>query len=79
MCVDIAIGDFNSDGDLDIVKANDINSNYVYLGDGDGTFDTTSYIWGTGVDSTWAVVLGDVDNNNDLDIAAGYYLGQNVV
>jgi hypothetical protein len=51
----------------------------VYLGDGDGTFDTTSFNYGTGSDSTTTVTLEDVNNDNFLDIITGNIAEQNVV
>jgi hypothetical protein len=40
----LALGDVNGDGYLDIAVGNGGGQNVVYLGDGDGTFDTTSFI-----------------------------------
>ncbi|UCE37960.1 MAG: VCBS repeat-containing protein [Thermoplasmata archaeon] len=79
----IALGYIDSDSNLDIVCGNQFNGvdcqNVVYLGDGDGTFDTTSYNFGSGFDFTTCVALGYVDSDAILDIVVGNYAEQNVV
>ncbi len=76
----LAVGDVNGDGHLDIAVGNGGGQqNVVYLNDGDGTFDTTSHNFGTGSDSTYALALGDVDLDGDLDIAVGNLSGQDAV
>ncbi|MCP4538621.1 MAG: tandem-95 repeat protein, partial [Chloroflexi bacterium] len=72
-------GDVDGDGDLDLAVGNAGGQNVVYLNDGDGTFDTTSYNFGTGSDWTRSVALGDVDGDGDLDLAVGNQCQQNVV
>jgi len=70
----IALGDIDNDGDLDlIVTGYDGSSRRLdkYINDGSGIF--TKYTnWGTGVNLS-SIVLGDIDNDGDLDlIVAGY-------
>jgi hypothetical protein len=100
----VAIGDIDGDSDLDIVTGNGPQysalcfsscgaPNIIYLNDGTGNFPNTvgyTRTFGTGYDNTKSVVLGDVDNDGDLDIGVGnvkngffgdpfYDPGQNVV
>ena len=68
----VAIGDFNRDGLLDIVKTNfagDTDSLYMNLGD--GTFEDHTYLSGLGVNTRflgWGVGFLDMDNDGWLDI-----------
>ena len=76
----VALGDFNGDGRLDIVVANngiDIQGGWlpgnvsVLLGNGDGTFQThVDYATGSGPTS---VVVGDFNGDRRLDLAVGAY------
>jgi len=68
----VSIGDYNRDGNLDIVKTNfagDTDSLYQNLGD--GTFEDRTYLSGIGVNTRllgWGVGFVDVDNDGWLDI-----------
>ena len=68
----VAVGDFNRDGLLDIVKTNfagDTDSLYQNLGD--GTFEDHTYLSGLGINTRylgWGVSFVDVDNDGWLDI-----------
>jgi hypothetical protein len=68
----VAVGDFNRDGLLDILKTNfagDTNSLYQNLGD--GTFEDHTYLSGLGINTRylgWGVGFVDLDNDGWLDI-----------
>src|SRR5215471_9093778 len=63
-----AVGDFNGDGKLDLVVANQgSNTVSVLLGKGDGTFQAAvNYADGTGPNS---VTVGDFNRDGNLDLA----------
>ncbi len=67
---DAIMADFNGDGDLDIYVLNWYEKNKLWLGNGDGTFADGSIPSEPDLaNSTYgAVAVGDLDNDNDLDI-----------
>ena len=67
-------GDFNGDGHLDVVVANEeSNALSVLLGNGDGTFQPeTRYPVG---DDPRSVEVGDLNGDGMLDLAAANFLG----
>ena len=75
----LAFGDFDGDGDLDLVFGNFLQ-NRIHANDGTGTFtDVTPSRMPVDGDQTAAVALGDVDDDGDLDLVAGntsLYFGQ---
>ncbi|MEM7033119.1 MAG: DUF11 domain-containing protein, partial [Chloroflexota bacterium] len=77
--VDVAFGDVDGDGDLDLAVGNRSQQNVVYLNDGDGTFDSLSRNVGPINDETRSVAFGDVDGDGDLDLAVGNNGEQDVV
>jgi hypothetical protein len=74
---DVVLADMNGDLDLDIVVANHQQYNYVYLGDGDGTFDTTSFQFGNLLEHTHSVAVGYFDGDAFLDVVEADYSAQN--
>ncbi len=80
---DVAIGDFDGDGNLDLVTANEYYGSTVsiLLGDGTGNFSSPTN-FGT-VDVPRAVTVGDFDGDGNLDLATTnysyYYYGGNTV
>jgi hypothetical protein len=70
---DVAVGDLNGDGKLDVAHATTYHSNSVAvrLGAGDGTFaPATAYRSGA---DTYAVTLADMNHDDELDIATANY------
>ena len=75
----VAIGDTNNDNHLDIVSANAGSGSVgVLLGYGNGSFSPVK-TYPTGVGSTlYALTVGDVNNDNNLDIVASLYVPASV-
>jgi hypothetical protein len=64
----VAVGDFNGDGKLDLVTADEtLNQVSILIGNGDGTFQV-HVDYATGTDS-WKVVTGDFNRDGHLDVA----------
>ncbi|PYX32472.1 MAG: hypothetical protein DMG80_07765 [Acidobacteria bacterium] len=72
----VAVGDFNNDHHLDVVTANAGGGNLgVWLGNGDGTFQT-SHQYNSAEDPLW-VVVADFNRDGKLDLAASNYTDLN--
>ena len=74
-----AIADLNNDSRMDVVVANADTSNIaIFLGNGDGTFQT-KLVLSTGSNSNPVdVVIGYINNDTRLDIAVVDYVNDNV-
>ena len=76
--LDLALGDLDGDGNLDVFVANDFfQQNRLRLGNGGGGFlDATSVLVPPLADSTADVELGDIDGDGDLDVYLAERLGE---
>ncbi|NNE10879.1 MAG: signal peptidase I [Ilumatobacter sp.] len=64
--LDVAAGDFDADGDLDLAFANEGSANTVWWNDGSATFTDSGQALGTA--ATTALAAGDFDGDGDLDL-----------
>jgi len=70
----VAVGDYDNDGDPDIQVANDMERDFLYQNNGDGTFVEVASLVGVGYDengmpgSGMGSGFGDYDNDGDLDL-----------
>jgi hypothetical protein len=74
---DVVLADIGGDSSLDIVVANHQQYNYVYIGDGDGTFDTTSFQFGDQNEFTHSVAVGYFNGDALLDVVEADESAQN--
>ena len=67
----VALGDVDGDGDPDMVFANSLQQNRLYVNDSTGTYADATARMPVDVDSTRSLVMGDVDGDGDLDLVYG--------
>ncbi|KKR08139.1 MAG: hypothetical protein UT32_C0003G0015 [Parcubacteria group bacterium GW2011_GWC2_39_14] len=72
-CLDIAVGDMDVDGDLDVLLVH-ADGYVVAINDGTGIFSLTA---NASVDFGDSVDMGDIDKDGDLDFIVGYFNDDN--
>ncbi len=74
--VDVALGDFDCDGDLDIVTANDRSTKISILWNENGQFQRRSDVWTSGNPSADADYQ---DHSNTQQVEVGEFTGDNAI
>ncbi|WP_445250797.1 FG-GAP-like repeat-containing protein, partial [Microcoleus sp. OTE_8_concoct_300] len=75
--VSVAVGDFNKDGNSDLVTANNATNNVsLLLGNGDGTFGAATY-FGVG-SNPGTVIVADFNGDGNSDLATANLTSNNV-
>ncbi|UCG34287.1 MAG: CRTAC1 family protein [Phycisphaerales bacterium] len=75
----VAVADFNDDGWFDLVVSNDTQPNFLYLNQGDGTFEDIGLLAGIAYDETgraragMGVDVADLANDGRLAVAIGNF------
>ncbi len=75
-------GDIDNDGDTDIVTANDMSGNFLFINDGRGHFEEMGLMAGLAFDDngqsqgSMGTELGDYDNDGRLDLYVTAYQDQ---
>lgn len=74
--------DFDNDGWLDVIVANDATPNYAYRNNGDGTFTEMGFVLGTAVSENgtelgnMGLSVGDYDRDGRLDLVTTTFADQ---
>ncbi len=63
------IGDFNNDGNLDIISASDTANHSILTGNGDGTFNAATTFASGGSAQSFDLAAGDFNGDGNLDIS----------
>src|SRR4029077_18382614 len=71
--ISIGVGDFNRDGDLDLIGLDAYSDVYLILGNGDGSFERPAQ-FNLNISYTDALAVGDFNGDGSLDfVVAGSY------
>jgi hypothetical protein len=74
--------DFDGDGNIDVLVANDAEPNALWKNRGDGTFENVAADWGIAVngqgvpEANMGIAYGDSDSDGYFDVAITHYWGE---
>jgi len=69
--VQMGLGDFDGDGDLDFARSPSNHKVSIYTNENGSSFSEEKYDWGHGVRDSTALAWADIDSDGDLDITSG--------
>ena len=78
----VVCGDFSGDGLTDILVANDLMANQLWINQGDGTFRDEAIQRGAGLsgdglaEAGMGIAVGDIDDDGDPDLFITHFTGQ---
>jgi len=76
----LGVGDFDEDGDMDLVLAKAGGVNVFHLNDGNGVFDEGRVLNHPGNKVDYRdIAVGDVNNDDHLDLVVGVHKAQNIL
>jgi hypothetical protein len=78
----IVVGDFNGDGNMDLAvvdRGASTDSVFVYLGNGDGTFQSPTSVNLGGLSASNQIVAADFNKDGHLDLAVSEINGSNIL
>ncbi len=67
----VALGDVDGNGHLDIITGNYSQTNMIYLNDGTKNFSGAGHPFGTGEGYTFDIAIGDLNDDGHIDLIVG--------
>lgn len=74
--------DFDEDGRMDLLLANDVQPNTLWHNRGDGTFEDRAMVWGIGVngeghaEANMGIAHGDTNGDGTLDVVISHFFNE---
>ena len=69
--MEMGLGDFDGDGDLDFARSGSNRKVAIYTNEDGLSFSEEPYDWGHGTRDSTAMAWADIDNDGDLDLTSG--------
>jgi hypothetical protein len=69
--MEMGLGDFDGDGDLDFARSGSNHKVAIFTNENGSSFSEEKYDWGHGQRDSTAMAWADIDNDGDLDLTSG--------